>query len=49
MSQTVDLATYEVKREDGAVDLTPQGSRPLAALIKGNGNVLTHRQRLLEV
>ncbi len=44
----VDLATHEVRRGDDEVHLTPSEFRLLAALIKGNGRVLTHRQLLLE-
>jgi two-component system KDP operon response regulator KdpE len=46
---TVDLATYEVRRGDEAVHLTPCEFRLLTALIRGNGKVLTHKQLLLEV
>jgi two-component system, OmpR family, KDP operon response regulator KdpE len=46
---TVDLATYEVRRGDEEVHLTPYEFRLLAALISGNGKVLTHKQLLLEV
>jgi two-component system KDP operon response regulator KdpE len=46
---TVDLATYEVRRSDVEVHLTPNEFRLLAALIRGHGKVLTHRQLLLEV
>jgi two-component system KDP operon response regulator KdpE len=45
----VDLATYEVVRGDEAVHLTPTEFRLLAALIRGYGRVLTHRQLLQEV
>lgn len=46
---SVDLATYEVKRAEKVVHLTPQEFRLLAALIRGNGKVLTHKQLLVEV
>ena len=45
----VDLATYEVRRGDEDVHLTPYEFRLLAALIRGHGKVLTHKQLLLEV
>jgi two-component system KDP operon response regulator KdpE len=45
----VDLATYEVARGDEAIHLTPTEFRLLAALIRGYGRVLTHRQLLQEV
>jgi two-component system KDP operon response regulator KdpE len=46
---SVDLATYEVIRAGEAVHLTPTEFRLLAALIRGYGRVLTHRQLLLDV
>jgi two-component system KDP operon response regulator KdpE len=46
---SVDLATYEVTKEGRAVHLTPIEFRLLAALARGHGKVLTHRQLLLEV
>lgn len=45
---TVDLASHEVTRYSQAVHLTPIQFRLLAALIRGQGKVLTHRQLLLE-
>lgn len=45
----VDLATHEVTRAGQAVHLTPIEFRLLAALIAGQGRVLTHRQLLLQV
>jgi two-component system KDP operon response regulator KdpE len=45
----VNLATHEVRRSGGVVHLTPTEFRLLAALIKGAGRVLTHRQLLNEV
>ncbi|MDR0226928.1 MAG: response regulator [Burkholderiaceae bacterium] len=45
----VDLATHEVRRDGQAVHLTPIEFRLLAALIAGQGRVLTHRQLLLQV
>ena len=45
----VDLATHEVTRSGAAVHLTPIEFRLLAALIAGQGRVLTHRQLLLQV
>lgn len=45
----VDLATHEVMRAGLAVHLTPIEFRLLAALIAGQGRVLTHRQLLLQV
>ena len=45
----VDLATHEVSRAGEAVHLTPIEFRLLAALIAGQGRVLTHRQLLLQV
>ncbi len=46
---TVNLATHEVTRTGGKVHLTPNEFRLLAALIRGNGKVLTHRQLLHDV
>lgn len=46
---TVDLATHEVRRGQEDVHLTPIEFRLLAALIAGQGRVLTHRQLLLQV
>ena len=46
---TVDLATHEVRRGEEVVHLTPIEFRLLAALIAGQGRVLTHRQLLLQV
>ena len=46
---TVDLATHEVSRGPEVVHLTPIEFRLLAALIAGQGRVLTHRQLLREV
>jgi two-component system, OmpR family, KDP operon response regulator KdpE len=45
----VDMATYEVTKRGEAVHLTPIEFRLLAALVRGQGKVLTHRQLLLEV
>ncbi len=45
----VDLATHEVRRRGEIVHLTPIEFRLLAALIRGHGRVLTHRQLLHEV
>lgn len=45
----VDLATHEVRQAGAAVHLTPIEFRLLAALIAGQGRVLTHRQLLLQV
>ena len=45
----VDLATHEGTRAGQAVHLTPIEFRLLAALIAGQGRVLTHRQLLLQV
>lgn len=45
----VDLATHEVSRGPEVVHLTPIEFRLLAALIAGQGRVLTHRQLLLQV
>lgn len=45
---TVDLATHEVVRDGQVVHLTPIQFRLLAALIRGRGKVLTHRQLLDE-
>jgi two-component system KDP operon response regulator KdpE len=46
---SVDLATHEVARDGEPVHLTPIEFRLLAALIAGQGRVLTHRQLLLQV
>jgi two-component system KDP operon response regulator KdpE len=45
----VDMATHEVTKADEVVHLTPIEFRLLAALARGHGKVLTHRQLLLEV
>ena len=45
----VNLATHEVRKRDAPVHLTPIEFRLLAALIAGQGRVLTHRQLLLQV
>lgn len=45
----VDLATYEVRRGEVAVHLTPIEFRLLATLIRGYGKVITYRQLLLAV
>ena len=45
----VDLATYEITRAGIPVHLTPIEFRLLAALIRGHGKVITHRQLLLDV
>jgi two-component system KDP operon response regulator KdpE len=44
----VDMGTYEVTRDGEPVHLTPTEFRLLAALVRGHGKVLTHRQLLLE-
>ena len=46
---SVDLATYEIVRAGEPVHLTPTEFRLLAALIRGYGRVLTHRQLLHDV
>lgn len=46
---SVDLARHEVRRRGEMVHLTPIEFRLLAALIRGHGRVLTHRQLLHEV
>jgi len=46
---TADLATHEVRKRGNPVHLTPIEFRLLAALIRGHGRVLTHRQLLHEV
>jgi two-component system, OmpR family, KDP operon response regulator KdpE len=45
----INLATYEVTRAEEPVHLTPIEFRLLAALIRGHGKVITHRQLLHEV
>ncbi len=45
----VDLASHVVTRDGEPVHLTPIQFRLLAALIRGHGSVLTHRQLLLEI
>ena len=45
----VNLATHEVRKAGAPVHLTPIEFRLLAALIAGQGRVLTHRQLLLQV
>jgi two-component system KDP operon response regulator KdpE len=45
----VDLAGHEVRKRGDVVHLTPIEFRLLAALIRGRGRVLTHRQLLHEV
>lgn len=45
----VDLASHEVHKRGAVVHLTPIELRLLAALIRGQGRVLTHRQLLQEV
>jgi two-component system, OmpR family, KDP operon response regulator KdpE len=45
----VNLATHEVTRSGEAVHLTPIEFRLLAALLRGQGKVLTHRQLLHDV
>jgi two-component system KDP operon response regulator KdpE len=45
----VDMSTYEVTRAGDTVHLTPIEFRLLAALVRGHGKVLTHRQLLLDV
>jgi two-component system KDP operon response regulator KdpE len=43
------MGTYEVEKGGEAVHLTPIEFRLLAALLRGQGKVLTHRQLLLDV
>lgn len=45
----VDLATHEVVRHDELIHLTPIEFRLLAALVRGQGKVMTYRQLLLDV
>ncbi|BDU21529.1 response regulator [Dyella sp. GSA-30] len=45
----VNLATHEVWRRGEEVHLTPIEFRLLAALVRGQGRVLTHRQLLIDV
>lgn len=45
----VNMATYEVAKGDKVVHLTPTEFRLLAALVRGRGKVLTHRELLLDV
>jgi two-component system, OmpR family, KDP operon response regulator KdpE len=45
----VNMSTYDVTKGDGAVHLTPTEFRLLAALVRGHGKVLTHRQLLLDI
>lgn len=45
----VDLARHEVRRRGQVAHLTPIEFRLLAALIRGQGRVLTHRQLLRDV
>ena len=45
----VNLATHEVRKAGTPIHLTPIEFRLLAALIAGQGRVLTHRQLLLQV
>jgi two-component system, OmpR family, KDP operon response regulator KdpE len=45
----VNMATYEVTKDSEDVHLTPTEFRLLAALVRGQGKVLTHRQLLLDV
>lgn len=46
---SVDLAGHEVRKRGDVMHLTPIEFRLLAALIRGRGRVLTHRQLLHEV
>ena len=46
---SVDLASHQVRRRGDIVHLTPIEFRLLAALIRGHGRVLTHRQLLHDV
>lgn len=46
---TVDLASHAVRKSGEVVHLTPIEFRLLAALVRGQGRVLTHRQLLSEV
>jgi len=46
---SVDLASHEVRRHGDIAHLTPIEFRLLAALIRGRGRVLTHRQLLHDV
>jgi two-component system KDP operon response regulator KdpE len=45
----VDMATYEVSRNGEPVHLTPIEFRLVAALVRGQGKVMTYRQLLLDV
>jgi len=45
----VNMATYEVRKGDEEVHLTPTEFRLITALVRGHGKVLTHRQLLLDV
>ena len=45
----VDLAAHDVRKRGEIVKLTPIEFRLLAALIRGHGRVLTHRQLLTDV
>ncbi|PIG09660.1 response regulator [Comamonas sp. 26] len=45
----VNLPTHEVRKAGAPIHLTPIEFRLLAALIAGQGRVLTHRQLLLQV
>lgn len=45
----VDLASHEVRKRGEIAHLTPIEFRLLAALIRGRGRVLTHRQLLADV
>jgi len=45
----VDLATYEITRGGQPIHLTPIEFRLLAALIRGHGKVIMHRQLLHDI
>lgn len=45
----VDLATYEITRGGEPIHLTPIEFRLLAALIRGHGKVIMHRQLLHDI
>lgn len=45
----MDMTTHEVAKGGKAVHLTPIEFRLLAALARGHGKILTHRQLLLDV
>jgi two-component system KDP operon response regulator KdpE len=45
----IDLARQQVRRDDGAVHLTPTEFKLLARLVRSAGQVVTHRQLLADV